>query len=163
MQDHTRTGIRHPSSMRTQHLAISKMYLCNMDQCERAAADEVGIALCERHLQKAWAAYQIIQGRTPPAEGTDQERDVLSLDARGTVYVFRVQDMIKIGWTSNPNRRASQLKADAVLYFRAGTKRDERRLHELCADHLVKGKEWFDTSVWMARFVQELHQGKHAA
>lgn len=138
-------------------------HICNMDQCEATASDRVGIALCERHIEKAWAAYQVLQGADVPAKLPGPERDVRSIDARGTVYVVRVQDMIKIGWASDPASRMSHLKADAVLHFTAGTRRDEYKLQGRCMDHLVKGREWFDTSPAMIQFVKDLRLGKIAA
>jgi len=138
-------------------------YVCNMAQCERDASDRVGIALCDRHLQKAWAAYQIITGVQAPPEELDPERDKTSLDARGTVYVIRVGELIKIGWTSQMNKRMSVLKADALLFSRAGTRRDEFRMHGQCVDHLAKGREWFDTSPAMMQYVKDLQAGKVAA
>lgn len=163
MQDHTIAGVARPSSMKGYHNASTSRYICNMDQCERVASDRVGIALCERHLQKAWAAYQVIQGAEVPDLQPDPNRDVLSLDARGTVYFIRVGDLIKIGWTSKPDRRMRDLKADAILHFRAGTRRDEFRFHGMCLDHLAKGREWFHNSPWMIRFIKDLQAGKIAA
>lgn len=137
--------------------------ICNIDHCESKTSERVGIALCERHIEKAWAAYQVLQGANVPARLPDAERDVRSLDARGTVYVVRVKDMIKIGWTSNPASRMSHLKADAILHFKPGTRRDEYKLQGRCMDHLVKGREWFDTSPAMIAFVKDLRLGKIAA
>lgn len=137
--------------------------ICNIDYCERESSTRVGIALCERHIEKAWAAYQVLQGADVPEKQPDANRDVHSIDARGTVYVVRVKDMIKIGWTSNPASRMSHLHADAVLHFKAGTRRDEYKLQGMCMDHLVKGREWFDTSPAMIQFVKDLRLGKIAA
>ena len=137
--------------------------VCNIDHCETASSERVGIALCERHIEKAWAAYQVLQGADIPAKLPQQERDVRSIDARGLVYVVRVQDMIKIGWTSNPSTRMSHLQPDAILHFTAGTRRDEYKLQGRCMDHLVKGREWFDTSPAMIQFVKDLRLGKIAA
>jgi hypothetical protein len=134
-----------------------------MDHCEADASERVGIALCERHLQKAWAAYQIVLGADVPEAQPDPTRDVKSLDAMGTVYVVRVGEMIKIGWSSNPSRRLTELKADAVLHYTAGSRRDEYKLQAKCMDHLIKGREWFDTSPTMIQFVKDLRQGKIAA
>lgn len=137
--------------------------VCNMDYCESESSDRVGISLCERHIEKAWAAYQVLNGATVPEKQEDAGRDVQSIDARGTVYVVRVQDTIKIGWTSDPQNRMRQLKPDAILHSQAGTRRDEYKLQGRCMDHLVKGREWFDTSPAMIQFVKDLRLGKIAA
>lgn len=160
MQDRTINNVYRISTM---HHPDDVRRVCNMEQCDVAASDRVGIALCERHIEKAWAAYQVLQGAEIPAPLPDPERDVHSIDARGTVYVVRVKDMIKIGWTSNPASRMSHLKVDAVLHYQAGTRRDEYKLQGMCMDYLVKGREWFDTSPAMTRFVKDLRLGKIAA
>lgn len=163
MKDHTSYGTVRNSTLRKPGETDRGSDLCNMDHCESATSDRVGIALCERHIEKAWAAYQVLMGADVPERMPDPVRDVKSLDARGTVYVIRVQDMIKIGWTSNPKTRMQDLKADAILHYQAGTRRDEYKLQGQCMDHLVKGREWFDTSPAMIQFVKDLRLGKIAA
>ena len=163
MKDHTTPLIRHLGSIDTQDRRDDSRFICNMDQCHRDASIRVGITLCERHLQKAWAAYQVIQGAEVPEMQEDPERDVRSLDARGTVYMIRVGDLIKIGWTSSPKQRMKELKPDAILHYKAGTRRDEYKLHALCIDHLVKGREWFASSPWMIQFVKDIQAGKLVA
>lgn len=167
MKDLTTTGI-HKFGRGTRGIAQPdrferSRFICNIDHCERESSERVGIALCERHLEKAWAAYQIITGVEVHDKLPDPDRDVRSLDARGTVYVVRVRDMIKIGWTSDPERRMRQLSADAILYSKPGTRRDEYKLQGQCMDHLVKGREWFDSSPEMIDFVKTLRLGKQAA
>jgi hypothetical protein len=163
MKDHTSPGTMRNSILRRPDESDRTRNLCNMDHCDRETSDRVGIALCERHIEKAWAAYQVLMGADVPERMPDAVRDVKSLDARGTVYVIRVQDMIKIGWTSNPKTRMKDLKADAILHYQAGTRRDEYKLQGQCMDHLVKGREWFDSSPAMIQFVKDLRLGKIAA
>lgn len=160
MKDHTIYGIRRPSPIEKIGHKNESRYLCNMDHCEAAASDRVGIALCERHIEKAWAAYQVLQGADVPEMQPDPERDVKSLDALGTVYIIRVGDLIKIGWTSSPKTRMRELKPDAILHYFPGTRRDEFRLHGQCIDHLVKGREWFASSDGMLAFVKSIRSGK---
>lgn len=148
-----------------EQMMMRRVDTCNMDQCQVEANQEVGISLCTRHLQKAWAAYQIVSGLAQPPAPVEHEEypDVRSIDAIGVVYIVRVQDMIKIGWTSNPNDRMRALKPDAILAYKQGTRRDEYKLQGQCMDHLVKGREWFDTSPAMIQFVKEFQAGKIAA
>lgn len=163
MKDHTIPGIIRNSTITKPHENADARYICNMEQCQRDKSPRVGIALCERHIEKAWAAYQVLMGANVPPKQEDAKRDTRSLDARGTVYVVRVADMIKIGWTSNPERRMRDLEADAVLHYQPGSRRDEYKLQSKCIDHLVKGREWFDTSPAMMSFVKDLRLGKIAA
>ena len=163
MKDHTIYGTLRNSTLRKPHESDRASNLCNMEHCDRETSDRVGIALCERHIEKAWAAYQVLMGANVPEKQPDPERDVRSLDARGTVYVIRVGDMIKIGWTSSPSTRMRDLKPDAILHYQAGSRRDEYKLQGRCMDYLVKGREWFDTSPAMIQFVKDLRLGKIAA
>ncbi len=164
MKDHTIPGIIRNSTVRKPAKQDNGgRYICNMEQCERDSSDRVGIALCERHIEKAWAAYQVLMGANVPEKQDDANRDTKTLDARGTVYVVRVADLIKIGWTSRPEKRMRELEADAILHYQPGTRRDEYKLQGQCMDHLVKGREWFDTSPSMIRFVKDLRLGKIAA
>lgn len=135
--------------------------ICCIPHCERRRADHVAIHLCERHIQKAWAAYQILNGANPP-EQEDPERDIHSLEARGTVYIVRIGDLFKIGWTSKPKQRMKQLQPDAILHYRAGTRRDEVKLQAQCVDHLAKGREWFHANDEMITMIKELQVGKAA-
>lgn len=164
MRDHTIPGIIRNSTQRKPAQAPDGgRFICNMEQCERDSSARVGIALCERHIEKAWAAYQVLMGAIVPEKQPDANRDTKTLDARGTVYVVRVADLIKIGWTSRPEKRMRELEADAILHYQPGTRRDEYKLQGKCMDHLVKGREWFDTSPEMIRIVKDLRLGKIAA
>ena len=164
MRDHTIPGIIRNSTVRKPAQQDNGgRYICNMEQCQRDASDRVGIALCERHIEKAWAAYQVLMGANVPEKQDDSTRDTKTLDARGTVYVARVGDLIKIGWSSRPEKRMRELEADAILHYQPGTRRDEYKLQGKCMDYLVKGREWFDTSPAMISFVKDLRLGKIAA
>lgn len=138
-------------------------FICNMDHCEVRIADGVGIFLCERHLQKAWAAYQVHMGAEIPAERPDPEVDINALDTSGVVYVVRVKDLIKIGWTTAPENRFRQLEADAVLHQSRGTRKDEYKLQARFIDHLAKGREWFECNAETLRLVENLRAGRLAA
>ena len=133
--------------------------ICSIPHCNQIRADRVSIHLCEHHIQKAWAAYQILNG-AEVVEKEDPDRDLYSLQARGTVYVIRVGDLFKIGWTSNPQQRMKNLKPDAVLHYRHGTRHDEIKLQARCVDHLAKGREWFHANDQMTKIVKEFQAGK---
>lgn len=133
---------------------------CDLGHCERPVADEVGIRLCDRHLRKAWAAFEFLAAKDPtmwPNAEPPKRRDVTSVDAHGLVYFARVGELIKIGWTSNLQRRMSSLGADAVFHTQPGTKHDERALHAMFNHLLVKGKEWFRSDPELLNFISELH------
>lgn len=137
--------------------------LCAIEHCKADAADGVGILLCQRHLQKAWAAYQITMGAKIPEAKPEPAVDTNSLSTPGVVYVIRVGDLIKIGWTRSFNQRMYQLKPDAMLHFQQGTRRDEYKLQAKFLDYLAKGREWFTCCPETVAMVEDLRLGKLAA
>lgn len=137
--------------------------LCSIPQCNRLRADNVGIQLCERHIEQAWAAHQIITGQaTVPELNPDPNRDVYSLAAQGTVYFIRIGDLLKIGWTSKPLERMRSLKPDAILHFQPGSRRDEAKMHAKFIDHLVKGREWFEINADSMSMVKDIQYTRAA-
>lgn len=133
---------------------------CWAEHCEAPVADlSVGVRLCKRHLQKAWAAMEYL-AEGDPGMWPDGERPkrlpVTRTDAHGTVYFARVGDLIKIGWTANLQRRMSNLHADAVFHTQPGTRHDERALHAKFHHLLVKGKEWFRPDPELMDYIKDL-------
>ena len=135
--------------------------ICCIPHCERERTSRVSIHLCEHHIEKAWAAYHVINEADMP-ELENIERDMYSPNARGTLYVIRVGDLIKIGWTANPRERMYQLQPDAVLHYQQGTRQDEANLHAQCEKYLVKGREWYRDSPGMKQIIEDLQVGKAA-
>lgn len=64
----------------------------------------------------------------------------------GFVYAARAGDLIKIGYSTSPDRREAMLRYDEpaaqMLVFALGTRHDERLLHHALRNHRVRG-EWF--------------------
>ncbi|KQR01473.1 hypothetical protein ASF74_07870 [Arthrobacter sp. Leaf145] len=75
----------------------------------------------------------------------------------GNVYVVQLGQQIKIGWTQNPRIRMRQLKPDAVLLSKKGTRQDETRLHHLFAEHRKRGREYFEPHPDILRFAEKAH------
>lgn len=72
---------------------------------------------------------------------------ILRSDSRPCIYVVRVLDYVKIGWTQAWTRRWAALRTHApvepsVLLVQPGTLEDERALHALCRPWRTHG-EWF--------------------
>ena len=116
---------------------------CGQGHCEKPALEDVDVQLCERHLAKAWAAYQLMHGTPEAPPEPDPEPDLDSDTAPGAVYFIRVRDELKIGWTSNVPNRMRTLNPDALFHIEQGTRQDERRYHQMFSEHLVHGREWF--------------------
>jgi hypothetical protein len=62
----------------------------------------------------------------------------------GTVYYLRSGAYIKIGWTSNLEKRMRAYAPDSVLLAtEPGTRKDESRRHKMFATHRTHGREWY--------------------
>lgn len=110
-----------------------------------------------------WFAKQI--------EHADQERERKRLEAlaaagrqdpaaeqeHGNVYIVQIGQHVKIGWTQTPRIRMRQLKPDAVLLSKQGTRQDETRLHHLFSEHRRRGREYFDPHPDILRFAERAH------
>lgn len=160
MLDYTRNTRRTGNQNRDNSNSYSEeQTLCSIPHCNRKRADQVSIHLCEYHIQKAWAAHHVLHGASVP-EREEVQRDIHSLTARGTVYIIRVGELIKVGWTSNPRERMAHLRPDAVLHYQAGTRQDEYDLHERCKEHLAKGSEWFHANKSMMKIIEQIQYSK---
>lgn len=62
----------------------------------------------------------------------------------GIVYFLRVGGYIKIGWTSNLEKRMRGYQPDTILLaVKPGTRKDERALHRKFSYLKTHGREWF--------------------
>lgn len=59
------------------------------------------------------------------------------------VYAARVGEVIKIGWTTDLQRRLGALKADELLGFIPGNYDDEQDIHKELAIWAARGREWY--------------------
>lgn len=79
--------------------------------------------------------------RTPSdaTHRTDQDRAV-----EGVIYYLRVGAYIKVGWTSDLEKRMRAYSPDSVLLAtEPGTRKDEAKRHRLLAVHRTHGREWY--------------------
>lgn len=89
--------------------------------------------------------------------GIEMEVDPATEQEHGFVYVVRLGEQVKIGWTQNPRIRMRQLKPDAVLLSKRGTRQDETRLHHLFAAYRKRGREYFEPHPDILRFTETAH------
>lgn len=62
----------------------------------------------------------------------------------GVVYYLRSGAYIKIGWTSDLDKRMRAYAPDSVLLaVEPGTRKDEQRRHKMFAAHRTHGREWY--------------------
>lgn len=135
--------------------------VCNMFHCDKPKHPDVGIALCANHLQKAWAAYMVVNGDSDQSLVPLPEpapRDVHTSTARGFVYFARVGELIKIGWTHDVRKRMIMLKADALLHSQPGTREDESAMHAIFREHRHHGRDWFNSHADILRHIKRLHR-----
>lgn len=126
---------------------------CCWPNCRFLPEDEV--PLCDFHARQV----AVVVAEWPADRGqfqrtvADQERiDRMREDALktkraqwGQIYYIRLNDVIKIGWTSNLYGRLIDYNPGAVLLaHHAGTRADERDLHRSFAPLRVHGREWYD-------------------
>lgn len=146
----------------TSHVRLNgehRVRECLHQHCEKQVPDHYGFQLCERHLAKAWAAFEVLHGRTE--EGITEERDphVMKRGAgrrRGIVYFLEVNGQLKIGWTQNLKQRMYSLKASKVIWSTYGTRNDEKVYLRMFADHREHGQEWFALNDETRRMVEDL-------
>lgn len=133
---------------------------CQIDHCGKTVSEDIGIPLCDAHLRKAWAAFEVRIETDPslmPDRRTPRPKDVTSVDAHGMVYFARVGELIKIGWSTDVEHRMYALGADALLHAQPGTKHDEKALHAMFNHLLVKGREWFRPDPELLNYISGLH------
>lgn len=114
--------------------------------------------LCERHLAKAWACFEVVKGSPvpEPREPFKAQNWQSTTNRVGAVYFARVRDELKIGWTSNITSRLSSISADALLHVQPGTLEDEAGFHFQFKEHLSRGREWFAFNETTEKMVDEI-------
>lgn len=128
---------------------------CVWPSCRFLPEDDV--PLCDYHARqvfntvKAWPADRDGISRTlADQERLDQKREDALKTKRsqwGQIYYIRLNDVIKIGWTSHLYGRLIDYSPGAVLLaHHAGTRADERDLHRSFAPLRVHGREWHNGS-----------------
>ena len=129
---------------------------CLVHHCEQNVPPTHGFQLCERHLAKAWAAYELAHGRPEVPNAPEETVDLHDWDTPGAVYIIRKGDLLKIGWTNNVAERFRKLQPDAVLHVEAGTREDEHGYHQRFKHHAARGREWFHLNDDTTRILEEL-------
>jgi hypothetical protein len=104
--------------------------------------DDKGMTLCQPHRiilgnQFGPQKVVVVTNRPEPAPRKPAPVD-------GTIYYLRSGGHIKIGWTSNLEKRMKAYPPDTqLLAVQPGTRSDERALHRKFSWLLTHGREWF--------------------
>lgn len=135
---------------------------CGVKDCNQPQFK--GLPLCEDHAQDVWVeigfhhmdvrkAYLAHQ-RQEDTEAIRKEaiRERLGVEefmatykqAPGIIYYLKVEDQVKIGFTSDLDTRLKAYPPMAkLLATHPGTRETERQMHDKFAEHLAGRKEWF--------------------
>lgn len=125
------------------------------------------LPLCRNHVFtiNAWEDPQITAARTARAANTAavERGETIPRDSRigsdGYVYFLRVDDLIKIGYSTQPDRRLRAYPPNAeVLAVIPGTKKSEAALHGRFRFALQRGREWFRPADEILEYVNEMVQ-----
>ena len=97
-----------------------------------------------------------------PSQAVGSARDAAQLLRGSMLYAMRVDDLIKIGWTSmlltdRRDRIKTECSASVVeiLAFTPGTRADERDLHHSLANSVKRGREWYHPTPEVMAVVNE--------
>lgn len=146
---------------------------CAIRSCLRPPAIHVGMTnggVCEYHADVIWAAFEWRDARdrhqdVPGMEG----RDYIRVDARavrererrkpssvGEIYFVRVDELIKVGWTSKLADRVRSYgpKAELLAHY-PGTRADEAALHRQLTPARFRGREWYSDGPILQGYITE--------
>lgn len=135
---------------------------CGVKECNRPQFK--GMPLCEEHAEDVWVeigfhhiditkAYHA-NVRRDDTESIRKEaiRERLGVEeflanhkqAPGIIYYLKVEDQVKIGFTTDLDTRLKAYPPMAKLMAtHPGTRSTERQMHDKFAEHLAGRKEWF--------------------
>lgn len=146
---------------------------CAMRGCSGAPDLSIwmnGDSICERHAGSIWQSVEWRDAlsrdqHVPGMEGRDYVRSdaraARSVERRkptsvGQIYFVRVDDLIKVGWTTKlaDRVRAYGPKAELLVNY-PGTRADEAALHRQLTPARFRGREWYSDIDIIRAFITE--------
>lgn len=134
---------------------------CPIPGCIFSQVEDV-VPVCRMHAVEIWRQVQLT---LPPSETSLQrEARLLKDEARragvrqeqGWVYFLELDDKIKVGWTSNLEKRLKSYPPHARMVVEyPATRADERDLHRTLKTELVAGREWYGRTPLVLRCMRE--------
>lgn len=134
---------------------------CQWRKCPKEGQQQTAIALpfCADHLRVITTAtakvraIEVVIAEQRQADRVTRQVDLVSIVEKSTepsqpklgwLYFVRVDDLIKIGYTTNLYQRLRHYPPNAVvLATQPGTMKMEKALHGQFRFALAKGREWF--------------------
>jgi hypothetical protein len=119
--------------------------------CDTPAIDGAPFPVCGHHLREAYefAADMVtdnwdgaVRDYVSGLHDTFKPPTAVKQPRAGWVYFIRFGDRVKVGYTTVPKRRMTQLPHEQIIGMVHGTRDDEAAWHKLLADYHVVG-EWF--------------------
>lgn len=151
-------------------LPMVTLVKCPIPDCrELTLRDHI---VCLTHAVDIWTKVQATKGEPFFTEAiiesvARREQRLAEVEARraaarkvaGTIYYIRVDDKIKIGWTSNlPQRLMSYPPHMVRLTDHPGTKADERDLHRSFKPSRASGREWYHPTQELMAHIDRVHR-----
>lgn len=135
---------------------------CLIPSCNRLPQRKLhvnGISICTKHAVQVWKTIADLNGEPMPpvVDAPEKQPPRRKLPELGDVYFAKVDDLIKIGWSSQLHRRIQQYGPSAVILCHfPGTQADEKNLHLRFKPYLSKGREWFEDHPRIRAYVEEM-------
>ena len=117
-----------------------------------------GSPLCASHLEIAHSVWSIERaGKINPPIEIEASPLPAPKPVDGIVYFIRSGGYIKIGWTSNLDKRMKAYPPDTTLLaVMPGTRKDERAIHKRFAHLLTHGREWFPLAPQITEYIGQV-------
>lgn len=160
----------------TDNPKLAKSYRCCWDDCRNKIAYP-DTPLCKEHLVASW---RLIESREPKrfidrlrSETVDELKALQAKWARddaaarasvkerqsgpGHIYYIRVDDLIKIGFTTRLEQRLLQYPPNAeLLADHPGTRATEQDMHGRFEQYRSRGREWFTAGVKLMEHISQV-------
>lgn len=146
---------------------------CAIRKCNRTPSLRIGMTeglICEHHASSIWDRVEWRDAtqrdeQVPGMEGRDyvraDARAIRSTNRRkptsmGQIYFVRIDDLIKVGWTTKlaDRIRAYGPKAELLANYPA-SRADEAALHRQLTPSRFRGREWYSNTDIIRAFIDE--------
>lgn len=153
--------------------SVDQQVSCFVRNCSQPPSLYVFAAdarICEQHADAIWERVEWRDARDRDQDVPGMEgRDYIRGDARkvkaverqkptsvGEIYFVRIDDLIKVGWTSKlaDRIRAYGPKAELLTNY-PGTRADESALHRQLTPSRFRGREWYSDTDIIRAFIAE--------
>lgn len=150
---------------------VSGQEFCVMPRCEGAPHNLLEAPICSKHAMRIFAEVRdltqrekrqvhssvpaviaIMSGKDAPGPHKNTKHQA------GHVYFMLIEDLIKIGFSTDVERRAKALRADEVLAKMPGTRQLERQLHARFGPFWVEG-EYYKPAPELLAYIDEVRAG----